>query len=172
MRETADCRPGIDANFQPIHADAEVSSPVTRWVPCVPDRVLASGFSGRGLIGRVSFVPMTLPFAPVNRIAEPKASFGGVSGGVGVGVGVGVGGCAQYLPPVSKTIKLLSRPPQTIISLPVQTAVCSARRVGALVVLVAVQLSVLGLYLPPVSKSLPTPTPPQTIISLPVQTTV
>ena len=45
-----------------------------------------------------------------------------------------------------------SYPPQTIISLPVQTAVCSSRAVGALVVLVAVQLSVLGLYLPPVLK--------------------
>jgi hypothetical protein len=35
-------------------------------------------------------------------------------------------------------------------------------------VLVAVQVSVLGLYLPPVLKELP----PQTIISLPVQTAV
>ncbi len=43
---------------------------------------------------------------------------------VGVGVGVGVGGgpdCAQYLPPVLKA-PLISRPPQTIISLPVHTA--------------------------------------------------
>src|SRR5437762_1487677 len=39
---------------------------------------------------------------------------------------------------------------------------------GALVMLVAVQLSVLGLYLPPVFN--PLPAPPQTIISLPVQT--
>lgn len=39
--------------------------------------------------------------------------------GVGVGVGVGVGpDFAQYLPP------LLAPPPQTIISLPAQTAVC------------------------------------------------
>ena len=45
------------------------------------------------------------------------------------------------------------RPPQTIISLPVHTAVCEFRAAGALVVLVAVQLSVLGLYLPPVLKS-------------------
>jgi len=40
------------------------------------------------------------------------------------------------------------------------------------VVLVAVQVFVLGLYLPPVFKSLKVPTPPQTIISLPVQTAV
>jgi hypothetical protein len=43
--------------------------------------------------------------------------------------------------------------------------------VGALVVLVAVQLSVLGSYLPPVFDSLPT-NPPHTIISLPVHTAV
>ena len=83
--------------------------------------------------------------------------------GLGVAVGVGVGtDCAQYLPPVLRTV-----PPQTIISLPVQTAVCKSRPSGALVVLVAVQLSALGLNLPPVFKE---PSPPQTIISLPVQT--
>jgi hypothetical protein len=40
------------------------------------------------------------------------------------------------------------------------------------VVLVAVQLSVLGLYLLPVFKKPLLPNPPQTIISLPVQTAV
>src|SRR5262245_34642418 len=76
--------------------------------------------------------------------------------------------CPQYLPPVFEPVS-----PQTIISLPVQTAVCSYRTVGALVVLVAVQLSVLGLYLPPVLKGgAPKTIPPQTIISLPVQTAV
>jgi hypothetical protein len=39
-------------------------------------------------------------------------------------------------------------------------------------VLVAVQLLVLGLYLPPVFKKLKLFSPPQTIISLPVQTAV
>ena len=43
---------------------------------------------------------------------------------------------------------------------------------GALVMLVAAQLSVLGLYLPPVLKSVLLLVPPQTIISLPVQTAV
>ena len=44
---------------------------------------------------------------------------------------------------------------------------------GALVVLVGVQLSVLGLYLPPVFKPLMrSVVPPQTIISLPVHTAV
>ena len=58
-----------------------------------------------------------------------------------------------------------------IISLPVHTAVKWARPLGALVVWMAIQLSVLGLYLPPVFKELPL-YPPQTIISLPVQTAV
>jgi len=70
------------------------------------------------------------------------------------------GGCAQYLPPVFKKLP----PPQTIIWLPVHTAVWPLRASGALVVLVAVQLSVLGLYRPPLLKgTLPFP-PPQTII--------
>ncbi len=67
---------------------------------------------------------------------------------------------------------LLSNPPQTIISLPVQTAVCRYRPKGALVVLVAAQVLVLGLYLPPVFKRLLSSYPPQTIISLPIQTVV
>jgi hypothetical protein len=41
-----------------------------------------------------------------------------------------------------------------------------------LVVLVAAQLSVLGLYLPPVFKRALLPNPPQTTISLPVHTAV
>jgi hypothetical protein len=86
----------------------------------------------------------------------------GVTVGVGVGVDVGVGvtvdvglgvgpSCAQYLPPVLKSVEL-SAPPQTIISLPIQTDLETYRGEGALVVLVAIQLSVLGLYLPPVLK--------------------
>ena len=55
-------------------------------------------------------------------------------------------------------------PPQAIISLPVHTAVWEKRAAGALVVLVAVQLLVPGLYLPPVLKMLLLATPPQTII--------
>jgi hypothetical protein len=73
--------------------------------------------------------------------------------GVGVGVGVGALDWAQYLPPVLKTLTLLY-PPQTIISPPVQTAVCQKRAVGAPLVLVAVQLSVPGSYLPPVFNEL------------------
>jgi hypothetical protein len=77
-----------------------------------------------------------------------------VAVGVTVGVGVGVGpDCAQYFPPVLKTLTLLY-PPQTIISPPVQTAACQKRAAGALLVLVAVQLSVPGSYLPPVFNEL------------------
>jgi hypothetical protein len=59
-----------------------------------------------------------------------------------------------------------------IISLAVQTAVCWSRGTGAKVVLVAVQLSVLGSYLPPVFKAPDLFSPPQTIISLPLHTAV
>jgi hypothetical protein len=65
-----------------------------------------------------------------------------------------------------------ANPPQTIISLPVHTAVGTLRAEGALVVLVAVQLSVPGLYLPPVLPMVMMGDPPQTIISLPLQTAV
>jgi hypothetical protein len=66
-----------------------------------------------------------------------------------------------------------SHPPQIIISLPVQAAVCMVLAVGAFVVVVAVQLFVLGLYFPPVFKAKPkASTPPQTIISVPVHTAV
>ena len=75
---------------------------------------------------------------------------------------------ALYLPPVFKSV-LLPTPPQTIISLPVHTAVWALRPSGTFVLLVAVQLSVLGLYLPPVVRDIP---PPQTIIALPVHTAV
>jgi len=87
--------------------------------------------------------------------------------GVGVtdGVGVGVVPCPQYLPPVSKKSKLPVVPPQAIISLPVHTAVWAKRAAGALAVLVAVQLLVPGLYLPPVLKRFTFKfLPPHTII--------
>jgi hypothetical protein len=91
---------------------------------------------------------------------------------VGLGVGVGVPDCAQYLPPVLN-LPRTPPPPQIIISLPVHTAVCKVRASGALIVLVAVQLSLPGSYLPPVLRTRGKPSsPPQTIISLPVHTAV
>ena len=78
----------------------------------------------------------------------------------------------SYRPPLFKKKSLLPTPPQTIISLPVHTAVWISRASGALVVLVGIQLLVLGLYLPPVLKRVLTLCPPHTIISLPVHTAV
>jgi len=58
-------------------------------------------------------------------VAVGSAVAVGVAVNVAVAVGVGVGplDCTQYLPPVFKRVKLKVSPPQTIISLPVQTAV-------------------------------------------------
>ena len=60
-------------------------------------------------------------------VAAAVAVAVGLAAAVGVGdtdgVGVGVVACPQYLPPVFKRVKLKVSPPQTIISLPVQTAV-------------------------------------------------
>src|SRR4029077_2177465 len=90
------------------------------------------------------------------------------------GVGVGVGGtdCAQYLPPVFKLLPV--DPPQTIISPSVQTAVSRYLASGTLMVLVGLQLSASGSYLPPVFKGFANcaSSPPHTIMSLPVQTAV
>src|ERR1700730_13583120 len=56
-------------------------------------------------------------------------------------VGVQLSVLGLYFPPVFNPTTLLSIPPQTIISLPVQTDVAPDRPVGALMVLVAVQVS-------------------------------
>jgi hypothetical protein len=64
----------------------------------------------------------------------------------------------------------VSPPPQTIISVPVQTAEWRRRASGALAVLVAAQEFVASVYTPPVFVGLEGPPPPQTIISVPVQT--
>lgn len=78
-----------------------------------------------------------------------------------------------YLPPVSRyNGGPKELPPQIIISLPVQTAVCPNRGAGA-AVFVAVQLSITGLYLAPVFRLLLVLLrPPQTIISPPDQSAV
>ena len=66
----------------------------------------------------------------------------------------GAGGCPTIRHRIVSPAGVQKRPPlfppQMIISLPVQTAVCQYRPSGALMVLVAIQVSVLGLYLPPV----------------------
>ena len=71
------------------------------------------------------------------------------------------------------TGSLPKAPPHTIICVPVHTAVGTLRAGGAPFVVVAAQLLLAGLYLPPVRVKSPLfSTPPQTIISLPVHTAV
>jgi hypothetical protein len=83
-------------------------------------------------------------------------------------IGVQLSVLELYLPPVFE-----GTAPQTIISVPVQTAVCSSLASGTFVVLVAVQLFVVGLYLPPVFRfPIKLLYPPQTIISVPANTAV
>merc|ERR1712000_678598 len=63
-------------------------------------------------------------------------------------------------------------PPQTIIWLPVQMAVCPNRASGARFGVTGCHSSVDGLYLPPVLSACSVLVPPQTIIWLPVQMAV
>ena len=107
--------------------------------------------------------PQTIISAPV-QTAVRSSTVGPKGVPMLVAIQVSVEGL--YLPPVWKTSI-----PHTIISVPVQTALCPLRPDGALTVAVGVQLSVFGLYLLPVFKLLPL-YPPQTIISVPVQTAV
>jgi hypothetical protein len=71
-------------------------------------------------------VGVTVDVAVAVGVAVGVAVVVGVAVGVGVAVTVGVGvgepDCAQYLPPVRKK-SIEARPPQTIISRPVHTAV-------------------------------------------------
>ena len=78
----------------------------------------------------------------------------------------------SYRPPVFRNAENWSMPPQTIISLPVHTALGKSLWVGVL--LITVQLSRFGLYLAPVFRLLcaSPENPPHTIISLPVHTAV
>ena len=61
-------------------------------------------------------------------------------------------------------------PPQRRDGSLLHTVVCQARADGALVMLIAVQLFVLGLYLPPVLTNPEGPAPPQITIWVPVHT--
>src|SRR5512143_2734412 len=82
----------------------------------------------------------------------------------------------SYSPPVSRNGGLdgeePAEPPQTIIRLPVQTAVWPRRAAGALTREVGLQASAIGSYRPPVFIAAGKKHPPQTIILLPVQTVV
>ena len=154
--------------------------PVFKWPAGIsaPDDHFTAGphcrviIAGRGRVGRAGGCPtiragIVSPAgvsirksAPDDHlIASPYCRvFGSARGRVG-----GAGGYptidARIVSPAGVESWAMSVPPQTIISLPVQTAVCKARALGALVVLVALQLFVAGLYLPPVFKNRPYATP-------------
>jgi hypothetical protein len=95
-----------------------------------------------------------------------------------VDVGVHVFAAGLYRAPVFKPapagtpMTTWSAPPQMIISVPVQTAECPSRALGAFDMAVGAQLSVDGLYLAPVSKGVLRTFPPQITMTLPVQTAV
>ena len=65
-----------------------------------------------------------------------------------------------------------SYPPQTIISVPVQTIAWADLAEGEPVMLDDFQVFAAGLYIPPVFNRANPSYPPQTIISVPVQTSV
>ena len=102
-------------------------------------------------------------------------------------VAVQLSAVGLYLPPVLSGVHGTPlQPPQTIISLPVQTAVGISRAAGASTVLVAVHVSVSGSYLPPsfdgvgdglgacgtMFAAKAELSPPQMIISLPIHSAV
>ncbi len=79
----------------------------------------------------------------------------------------------SYRPPVlSAPIDPAPWPPQTIMRVPVQIAVCPARAMGTPALVMRAQVSVIGLYRPPVYSTVAAPSPPQTIMREPVQTAV
>jgi hypothetical protein len=99
--------------------------------------------------------------------------------GAGAAIEVGVHESIEglYRPPSFVKKRKFVVPPQTIISVPVHTAVCRYLGTGTFAPSeVAAQESVTGLYRPPVLTAVPAPpasgAPPQTIISVPVQTAV
>ena len=78
----------------------------------------------------------------------------------------------KYFAPVLKGLPPLS-PPQMIIAVPVHTACVICSRIGAFVMLVAVQLFVVGIVSATgVHTNTIASTPPQTTITLPVHTAV
>ena len=118
------------------------------------------------------YPPQTIISLPVHTAKFDASILYRGKGAFAVLVGVQLSVPALYLPPVlNSTPGQQKTPPETIISLPVHTYARESRGEGALLVLVADQLSAVGLYLPPVLQSLNVESvPPQTIISLPVHT--
>ena len=99
-------------------------------------------------------IPLVVVVATQTIISPPGPDWGVPGSSCGRVVGGDtcptIAGWVVSPPSLKKSV--LSPPPQTIISLPVHTAVCPPRAMGALIVLVAVEVSVAGSYLPPVLK--------------------
>src|SRR6266851_2786788 len=129
---------------------------------------MAVGVWGTGS-SRSSSPPQTIISLSVQTVMGPNRGLGASIVLVAIQLSV----VGLYRPPVLNRLRSVTEsPPQTIISLPLQTAAGKLRAVGVSVVLVTIQLSVVGLYRPPVLTGPKRSNPPQTIISLPVQTAV
>ena len=99
----------------------------------------------------------------MNASGSGRVSRAGGSPSIGAGI----------VSPAGVRVVVTSLPPRRSFRCRSKLLCDRIRAVGALVVVVAVQLSVAGLYLPPVLGRPPVGAlPPQTIISLPVQTAV
>lgn len=146
---------------------------MSKWkISCVPPLKKVTEFAGipftmkmlagipfmgtlTSTVKSVGGIPTTLPphGGELPMTEQPAGDGDGVGGtvAVDVAVGVGLGGnvAVGVALAVGVTVGVGPLPPQMIISLSVQIAVCPARACGALMELVAVQSFVLGLYLPP-----------------------
>src|SRR6185436_10360866 len=112
---------------------------------------------------------------PVHTAVCPVRASGALTGVILVQVSFS----GSYRPPLETLPSIpgpdspSAHPPQTIIKLPVQTAVWQPRGTGACTLVVGVQVSVSGSYRPPLLVSdPPAVTPPHTTIKLPVHTAV
>ena len=152
-----DCAQYLPPVFQTV--DIISSAPDDHFAASLDCRVNVSGAWRSGGASRYPAVHAGIVSAAgVYGVAAPDDHFttspdrrvpvsaGGRVGSAGRHPTVGAG----IVSPPGVQIAAVNSPPQTIISLPVQTALCRCRLEGAPGVLVVAQLSVPGLYLPPV----------------------
>jgi len=152
--------------FPFIKAEASAEMPFT---------VKSAGWTVAGSTGSLTLTMKSVGAVPVITVPQAElVTWQGIELAVGVGVAVTVGVAVGVIVGVAVGVGVGPLPPQMIISLSVQTAVWPARASGTLITPVAVQLSVLGWYLPPLAvyEGDPNKLPPQIIISLSVQTAV
>ena len=131
----------------PVHtAVCELRASGTLMVPVLVQLFVPGLYLPPVSKGEKSRPPQMIISLPVHTAVCSSLGSGAV-----VEVAVQLSVLGLYLPPVFKASKNSSlNPAQTIISVPVQTAVWFSRASGTLLVLVAVQVFVFGLYLPPV----------------------